>query len=254
MGVDPQLSFRPHCRTLVRGTRRLSQAAHPASVLERGSVGRYPRSAAPGLSAHSAQPILDTDVSNDGKIAYVAQDAAHPEDIWIFGGSTRVPSRVTAINPQFEKVSLGTSRTISWRSVDGFELHGALLLPGNYKEGARYPLIVNVYGGADLSDVVNRFGFGGDAADNMQIFATRGFAVLFRDSPLRKGTPMQDLLETVLPGVNRVVELGIADPDRLGIMGHSYGGYSTLALIVQSRIFKAAVDSAGVASPANMWQ
>lgn len=194
------------------------------------------------------QPILDTDVSNDGRIAYVGQDAGHPEDLWILEDGGRVPRKVTTLNPQFEKVTMGTSRTISWRSLDGVELHGALLLPANYKEGVRYPLIVNVYGGADLSDVVNRFGFGGDAAENMQILATRGFAVLFPDSPLRKGTPMQDLLKTVLPGVNRVIELGIADTNRLGIMGHSYGGYSTLALIVQSRIFKAAVDSAGVAS------
>ena len=58
---------------------------------------------------------------------------------------------------------------------------------------------------------------------------------------------MADLLKTVIPGVDRVVELGIADPDRLGVMGHSYGGYSTLSLIVQTTRFKAAVDSAGPA-------
>jgi dipeptidyl aminopeptidase/acylaminoacyl peptidase len=49
-----------------------------------------------------------------------------------------------------------------------------------------------------------------------------------------------------MPGVNRVIDLGVADPDRLGLMGHSYGGYSTLALLVQTKAFAAAVDSAGV--------
>jgi dipeptidyl aminopeptidase/acylaminoacyl peptidase len=97
---------------------------------------------------------------------------------------------------------------------------------------------------------VNRFGFGSVGAENLQILATRGYAVLLPDSPLASGTPMQQLAKTVLPGVNRVVELGIADPSRLGIMGHSYGGYSTLSLIVQTKIFKAAVDSAG---PANLF-
>ena len=52
-------------------------------------------------------------------------------------------------------------------------------------------------------------------------------------------------MKTVIPAVDRAIELGIADPDRLGIMGHSYGGYSTLSVIVQSTRFKAAVDSAG---------
>src|SRR6266536_4930004 len=51
-----------------------------------------------------------------------------------------------------------------------------------------------------------------------------------------------------MPGVDKIVELGIADPDRLGVMGHSYGGYSTLALIVQTTRFKAAIDYAGYAN------
>ncbi len=79
----------------------------------------------------------------------------------------------------------------------------------------------------------------------MQLFATRGYAVLLPDAPQHLGTPMLDLAKTILPGVNRVIELGIADPDRLGVMGHSYGGYSTLSLIVQTTRFKAAVISAG---------
>lgn len=194
------------------------------------------------------QPILSTDVSNNGKVIYVAQDVGHPEDVWILDDVARNPRKVTNMSPQFGGVRMGTSRMVAWRSVDGIELHGALLLPANYRNGTRCPLIVNVYGGADLSDVVNRFGLGGAPAENMQILATRGFAVLFPDSPLKKGSAMQDLLKTVLPGINRVVELGIADPARIGVMGHSYGGYSTLALIVQSSMFKAAVDSAGVAS------
>jgi dipeptidyl aminopeptidase/acylaminoacyl peptidase len=58
---------------------------------------------------------------------------------------------------------------------------------------------------------------------------------------------MLDLLKTVLPGVNKVIELGIADPERLGVMGHSYGGYSTLCLITQTNRFRAAVEADGEA-------
>jgi len=82
--------------------------------------------------------------------------------------------------------------------------------------------------------------------DNLQIFATRGYAVLYADSKQRVGTPMRDIFATMMPGVDRVVEMGIADPDRMAIMGHSYGGYSTLALVVQTTRFKAAVVDAGI--------
>jgi dipeptidyl aminopeptidase/acylaminoacyl peptidase len=58
---------------------------------------------------------------------------------------------------------------------------------------------------------------------------------------------MPDLAKTVLPGVNKVITMGIADPDRIGLMGISYGGYSTVALLSQTRRFKAAIEVAGFA-------
>jgi len=103
-----------------------------------------------------------------------------------------------------------------------------------------------VYGGSDVSNSLNQFGFASAPVDNLQVLATRGFAVLYADSRLNVGTPMLDLLKSVLPGVDRAVELGVADPDRIGITGHSYGGYSTLSLIVQTGRFKAAVASASI--------
>src|SRR5260370_14965156 len=88
-----------------------------------------------------------------------------------------------------------------------------------------------------------------DSVQNMQLLATRGYAVLFPDSRISVGTPMTDLVKTVLPGVNKAIELGVADPEKLGLMGQSYGGYSTLALIVQTTRFKAALRVAG---PSNL--
>lgn len=124
-----------------------------------------------------------------------------------------------------------------------------MLLPAGYKEGIRYPLVVITYGGSYLSDYVNHFGFWGTMPSfNMQVLATRGYATLYPDAPLRKGAPLKDLASTILPGVNKVIELGIADPDRLAVMGQSYGSYSTLALIVQTNRFKAAIISAVTAS------
>ena len=79
----------------------------------------------------------------------------------------------------------------------------------------------------------------------MQLLATRGYAVPSPDIPSRRETVPSDLLKMVMPGVERVVDMGIADSDRVGVMGHSFGGYSVVSLIVQTNRFKAAVASAG---------
>jgi dipeptidyl aminopeptidase/acylaminoacyl peptidase len=186
------------------------------------------------------------DVSTGGRhIVYVGQDAQHCEDVWITDHDFRQPRKLTRINPKLDDYQMGASRLIDWKSIDGQNLQGALLLPANYEERKRYPLIAMVYSGP-MSDQVNRFGlYQSDGPDNMQLLATRGYAVLLPDAPIRVGTPMQDLAKTIIPGVNKVLEMGFADPDRIGLMGQSYGGYITIALLVQTARFKAAVMRAG---------
>lgn len=190
------------------------------------------------------------DVTGDGgSIAFYAEDAGHSADLWISDPSFRSIRRVSHLNPQFDKVAMGSARLVEWRSQDGQLLKGALLLPPKYERDKRYPLLVWVYGNVSLSDRVDQFGLGyavGYAGPfNMQLFATRDYAVLMPDAPQRPGTPMADLARAVLPGVDKVIDMGIVDPDRIGIMGHSYGSYSVLSLIVQTQRFKAALAADG---------
>jgi dipeptidyl aminopeptidase/acylaminoacyl peptidase len=183
-----------------------------------------------------------------GPAAYLAEDATHYPDLWLTDSNFTHTRRLTATNPEIDKYQLGKGRLIEWLSPDGESLKGALLLPADYEQGRRYPLLVWVYGGNKLSDHFDRFGLGYASPFNMQLFATHGYAVLLPDAPQSVGTPMLDVAKSVLPGINRAIELGIADPDRLGIFGHSNGGYSTAALIVQTQRFKAAIDIAGTAN------
>jgi dipeptidyl aminopeptidase/acylaminoacyl peptidase len=104
---------------------------------------------------------------------------------------------------------------------------------------------VQVYGGSSISDDLNRFGSALDPVENVQVLASRGYAVLLADSKVRVGAPMLELLKTVLPGVDRAVELGVADQGRIGIMGHSFGGYSALAILVQTQRFSGAIMRGG---------
>ena len=191
------------------------------------------------------------DVSKDGhSIAFSAENAQRPGDIWAADTSFHSVTRLTKVNPEIEDYRTATARLVDWYSDDGERLQGVLLLPPDFSEGKRYPMIVLVYGGLMLSDWMNRYG-GLDRAlpyMNTQLLATRGYVVFMPDAPQHIGTPMLDLAKTVLPGISKMVEMGIADPKKVGVLGQSYGGYTTLSLIVQSHRFKAAVELNGPGS------
>ena len=192
-------------------------------------------------------PSLSMDVSADGTtVVFLSQDSRHPEDLWLAGRALAERRRLTHVNPDFDRSPMGATRLVEWQGLDGETLRGALLLPAGYEEGKRYPTIVYPYGGSNRSNSLFEFGLSGTGTENMQLFATRGYAVFLPDSKTRPGSPMRDIADSVLSGVAKLIELGIADPKRLGVMGHSYGGYSTLSLMVQSKIFKAAVARAGL--------
>jgi dipeptidyl aminopeptidase/acylaminoacyl peptidase len=194
-------------------------------------------------------PDIDGNAAT-GNIAFVAKDQQHPADLWLYDTKQQQARQVSHLNPGLERYDLGDTRLIAYRSADGIELHATLLLPPDYQPGGPLPMVVWVYGGENGSNALHRFGMWGDSPMfNMQILATRGYAVLFPDAPLRGATPVKDLLDTVIPAIDAAVEQGFADRDRLAIMGQSFGAYSVLALITHTNRFKAAVVTAPVVNP-----
>jgi dipeptidyl aminopeptidase/acylaminoacyl peptidase len=193
----------------------------------------------------SINPVLSSVSPHSEFLVYAAQNARHQQNLWITKPDFTNPKQLTHVNPELERYPSGEARLIDYATADGKKLQATLLLPVNYEKDRRYPLIVWVYGGSMLSGNVNRYGAATPEHHNLQLLSSRGYAVLLPDSPLSVGTPIQDIPKTVLPAVDKTVELGIADPERLGVMGASYGGYSTLALLVQTTRFKAAVMDVG---------
>lgn len=144
---------------------------------------------------------------------------------------------------------------VTWTS-DGFEIEGLLTLPHGYEEGKRYPLVIEIHGGPtwqweDYAYV--------DWHDWAQYLASHGFAVLApnpRGSSGRGSAFQKELINDVgggevrdlITGAQAMVERGIADPDRLGIGGWSWGGYLTATTITQTTMFKAAMMGAGLAN------
>jgi dipeptidyl aminopeptidase/acylaminoacyl peptidase len=184
--------------------------------------------------------------SNDGLAVFLAEDAQRPRDIWAFGLDFSTMRQVTYTAPRMTAQTYGVTRLVEWRTPSGASRRGTLLLPAHYSPGVRYPLIVYPYPLDLRSNDLNVFGVTGTGVANMQLLATRGFAVFAPDvPPFDMHDQMRDLASIILSGVDRVIELGIADSSRLGIMGHSWGGYTVLALLVQTNRFKAAIMRGG---------
>jgi dipeptidyl aminopeptidase/acylaminoacyl peptidase len=167
--------------------------------------------------------------------------------------------RVSRANLDLPKATLGETKIISWKSKDGTEVEGLLTLPGAYEAGKKYPLILNIHGGP--AGVFTENFIGRLAVYPIATFSARGYAVL-RPNPRGSGgygkrfrfANMGDWggkdYEDDMAGVDRLIKMGIADPDRMAVMGWSYGGFMTSWVITQTNRFKAAAVGAGVT---NLW-
>jgi len=147
-------------------------------------------------------------------------------------------------------IAEGERRMIEYRSLDGEDLKGWLILPANYQPGKRYPLVTWVYAGTVFEDALPALSsLNLEHSLNLQLLAARGYAVLRPSMPLKPegevSDPYMELTKGVLPAVDKVIELGIADPKRLAVMGQSFGGFSTYGLITQTNRFQAAIALAG---------
>lgn len=157
--------------------------------------------------------------------------------------------------PSAAEAPLGRTEMIAWKAPDGMTIEGLLTYPVGYEKGRRVPLLVIVHGGP--TGVFTQSFTGMPNPYPIPVFASKGYAVLrcnvrgssgygrkFRYANYRDwgGGDFRDIMS----GVDHVIGMGVADADRLGIMGWSYGGYMTSWTITQTKRFKAASVGAGV--------
>ena len=198
-----------------------------------------------------AKPKIEAELSaycpNRKQIAFTA-NTGDGSYLWLAGvnSATKI---ILKTNTFLGEIGRGEVRKIEYRGLDGQELKGWLILPPDYQQGIRYPTVTWVYAGAVWGDTYNSR-INSSHALNLQLLASHGYAVLVPSMPLKSrgeaDDPYLELTKGVLPAIDKAIELGIADPQRLAVMGHSYGGYSTYGLITQTNRFKAAIAMAGL--------
>ena len=175
-----------------------------------------------------------------------------PHDIYLISTNS-VPTRLTQVNPQIEKWNIPNISIFSWQGANGDKAEGILELPDDYDGNSPLPLVVAIHGGPTSASLFQfRFWIYGHG-----LLPSKGIAVFapnYRGSTGYGDKFMIDLIgqenaievEDILLGVDALVEQGIADPEKLGIMGWSNGGYLTNCIITKDQRFKAASSGAGV--------
>lgn len=164
--------------------------------------------------------------------------------------SGAAPRDLLTVNSHLGRVAWGKTMLLDYTGADGQPLKGAVILPPGYKAGEKYPVITWVYAGYQVRNL-NDYWLDPylPAFYNLQLFAAKNYVVLIPSMPLNSAGSQTDVFlelpKGVMSAVDRLVALGIADPDRIGLMGQSRGGYSVYGLVAQTRRFKAAVAMAG---------
>lgn len=184
------------------------------------------------------------------------QNSNMAPEAYVSGTQNFSPVRVSRANADLPKLTIGKSEVLTWKSSDGLPVEGLLTYPVGYQSGKRVPLLLVIHGGP-AGVFTQSFLAGSRSVYPLAAFSSRGYAILrvnprgssgygqkFRYGNIKDwgGGDYQDLMT----GVDHVIQMGVADPERLGVMGWSYGGFMTSWIVTQTKRFKAASVGAGV--------
>lgn len=177
-----------------------------------------------------------------------------PVEVFLTGTNNLSFSKLSDIN-NYNYPELSRTEIISWKSFDGRIIEGILTYPKNYKKGSKYPIILQIHGGP--AGVFSERFNGRPGIYMTEYFSEKGYVTI---KPNPRGSTgygkefryanYKDWgygdYEDVVSGVDKVIDMGIGDPDRQFVMGWSYGGYLTSFVVTKTNRFKAASMGAGL--------
>lgn len=177
------------------------------------------------------------------RVVFTRQTFTEFPDWWTSTTRLDSPVRVTDANPQQKEFAWGRRVLVDYTDARGNALQATLALPAGYQPGRRYPMLVYFYERMSQNHHVYSAPVYDDRV-HMSTYASNGYLVLQPDVVYTDGQPGSSALDDVTSAVKRVIELGYADPARIGLQGHSWGGYQSSFIVTQTDLFAAVVTGA----------
>lgn len=198
--------------------------------------------------------------AENGMMALVGSSGEHPGELFINDGKTT--TRITTSNPWLSDKEMGKQEVIRYKTQDGLEIEGIVILPVDYQDGKKYPLITVVHGGPE-----SHFNNGWQTSYSRpgQIGAAEGYMVFYpnyRGSTGRgeafakssQGDPAGLEFDDVIDGIDFLIENGMVDKSKVGVTGGSYGGYATAWMSTRhTDRFAAGVMFVGISDNISKW-
>lgn len=222
------------------------------------ALWKLPRNGAEPRRFDDGDAVLSAVTLNEPatRLALVTMNRQRPQEAAVTALRRYRPQTVSAANTGAPDHLLGGTRLITWSAADGLAIEGLLTLPTGYRQGQRYPLVLMIHGGP--AGVFTR-AYPGYPQEGLPVapLAARGYAVLqanprgssgygytFRAANRSDwgGADYEDLMG----GIDHLIAAGVADPERLGVMGWSYGGFMSAWMVTRSHRFSAAIAGAPV--------
>lgn len=206
---------------------------------------------APGAAAPQKLIWVDKSVGrlakakNTDVYEYVVQSFDDSPDAFVAGANLDAAKQITTTNPFQSKYAWGRAELVEFKSEKGQRLQGVLRYPANYERGRKYPMIVYVY--EKRSDSLHAYSAPSEREYyNVSSFTSAGYFEFEPDIVFRPREPGLSVIECVRPAVAAVVQMGVVDPKRVGMIGHSWGGFDTAYLATHTDIMAAAVAGAPI--------
>ncbi len=189
---------------------------------------------------------------NSNVFAYTRADFDEYDDYHFVDADFGEATRLSDANPQQAEYKWSSGvRLINYESKKGVKHQGALFLPADYEEGKSYPTVVYIY--ERLSQGLNQYDVPRTGGFGRSVYTSRGYAVLMPDISYTVNDPGMSSVWSVLPALEAAIETGVVDRAKVGIHGHSWGGYQTSFLITQTKAFAAAIAGAPLTNMISMY-
>jgi len=185
-------------------------------------------------------------------LMYTEQTFEDFPDYWVSDLSFQNPEKVTDANPQIADFKWGRRVLVDYTDKRGHKLQATLALPADYQEGKQYPMIIYFY--EKMSQRHHQFSMPTyDDRPHMSTYASNGYLVLMPDIIYDEGKPGSSALDDITSAAQQVIDLGYADPERIGLQGHSWGGYQSSFILTQTDMFACVVTGAPLTNLISMY-